>query len=58
MIVWKILFDRFVLIPQGRGFLDFSSANWANTLFSADHGLFNWTPLMLVGFVGLVAGVR
>jgi hypothetical protein len=58
MIVWNLLFDRWLLIPQGRGFLDFSSANWPNTLFSADHGFFNWTPLMLVGFVGLVWGLR
>ena len=58
MIAWKIGFGRFVLIPQGRGFLDFGSPNWLNTLVSADHGFFNWTPLMLLGFVGLWFGLR
>ncbi len=58
IVVWKLLFGRWLLIPQGRGFLDFSSANWSRTLFSADHGFFNWTPLMLLGFLGLVLGLR
>jgi hypothetical protein len=58
LIAWKLMFDQWVLIPQGRGFLDFSSASWSYTLFSADHGFFNWTPLMFVGFLGLVLGLR
>jgi len=58
VIAWKILFDQWLLIPQGRGFLDFSSANWSATLFSANHGFFNWTPLMFLGFLGLVLGLR
>ncbi|HXV59453.1 MAG TPA: hypothetical protein VEK15_02080 [Vicinamibacteria bacterium] len=57
-IVWKLQFDRWLLIPQGRGFLDISSPSWARTLFSANHGFFNWTPLMLVGLIGLALGVR
>ena len=55
---WKLGFDRWILIPQGRGFLNFSSPHWLDTLVSADHGFFNWTPLMLVGFVGLWSGLR
>lgn len=58
MIIWKLLFDRWFLIPQGRGFLDLASPNWSNTLFSANHGFFNWTPLMFVGFLGLALGCR
>jgi hypothetical protein len=46
------------VLPQGRGFLDLASPHWLDTLISADHGFFNWTPLMLAGFVGLVAGLR
>lgn len=57
-IVWKLQFDRWLVVPQGRGFLDSSSPSWARTLFSANHGFFNWTPLMLAGFIGLVLGVR
>jgi hypothetical protein len=57
LIAWRVGFGDWILIPQGRGFLDFSSPHWLDTLVSADHGLFNWTPLMLVGFLGLVAGL-
>lgn len=58
LIAWRVGFGRFVVLPQGRGFLDFSSPHWLDTLISADHGFFNWTPLMLVGFLGLVLGIR
>jgi hypothetical protein len=57
ILAWRVGFGDWILIPQGRGFLDFSSPHWLDTLVSADHGLFNWTPLMLVGFLGLLAGV-
>lgn len=55
---WRIGFGEWILIPQGRGFLDFSSAHWLDTLISADHGFFNWTPLMLAGFLGMWTGLR
>jgi hypothetical protein len=58
LIAWQTFFGRAILLPQGRGFLDLSSPHWLDTLVSADHGFFNWTPLMLAGFVGLVAGIR
>ena len=57
-IAWRLGFGHWILIPQGRGFLNFSSPHWLDTLVSADHGFFNWTPLMLVGFVGLWSGLR
>jgi hypothetical protein len=58
LIAWQVFFGRALLLPQGRGFLDLSSRHWLETLISADHGFFNWTPLMLFGFLGLVAGIR
>lgn len=58
MIAWKAGFGRWLVLPQGRGFLDFSSPHWLDTLISADHGFFNWTPLMFMGFLGLVLGIR
>ena len=58
LIAWQVLFGRALLLPQGRGFLDLASPHWLDTLISADHGFFNWTPLMLAGFVGLVSGLR
>jgi hypothetical protein len=58
IVAWQVFFGRALLLPQGRGFLDFSSAHWLDTLISADHGFFNWTPLMFVGFLGLILGIR
>ena len=53
LVAWKVLYGRFVTLPQGRGFLDWSSPHLVDTLVSADHGLFTWTPVLLLGLVGL-----
>ncbi len=58
LLAWQVFFGRAIVLPQGRGFLDLASPHWLDTLISADHGFFNWTPLMLAGFLGLVAGLR
>lgn len=58
MVVWKALFGRFFTLPQGPGFMDWSSPHLLDTLISADHGLFSWTPAMILGLVGLMAGLR
>lgn len=58
MVVWKVLYGKFVTIPQGEGWMDWSSpARWS-VLISADHGLFNWHPLLLFALVGLLAAPR
>jgi 4-amino-4-deoxy-L-arabinose transferase-like glycosyltransferase len=55
MIAWKIMYGSFFLYTyQGETF------NWAHphlweVLFSPFHGLFNWHPMMLIGFLGFVA---
>lgn len=52
-------FGRPFAMPQGSGFMDWSSPHWVDTLFSADRGLFNWHPLLIPGFLGffMVRGV-
>src|SRR5690348_8615167 len=30
------------------------SPSWAKVLFSSDHGLFSWTPILVASFIGLV----
>ncbi len=37
--------------------MDWSSPHWIQTLLSASHGLFAWTPITLVGFAGLLLGL-
>src|SRR6185295_13217021 len=57
LLAWHALYGRWLTIPQGEGFLDWSSPHLLDALVSADHGLFTWTPLMLVGAVGLLLGL-
>jgi hypothetical protein len=54
LLVWKALYGSFVTVPQGRRYLDWSSPHLRDVLFSADHGLFTWTPVAAVGLVGLL----
>jgi hypothetical protein len=58
LVAWKLLYGRFVTVPQGRGFLDWSSPHLWDTLLSADHGLFTWTPVLLLGLAGLALMLR
>ncbi len=58
MLAWRALYGRALTIPQGAGFIDWSSPHLVDTLFSADHGLFTWTPALLLGLVGLMARAR
>jgi hypothetical protein len=58
ILAWRALYGRFLTIPQGEGFMDWSSPHLLDVLVSADHGLLAWTPLMLLGLVGLLLGLR
>lgn len=58
LLAWHALYGRFFTIPQGEGFMDWSSPHLVDVLVSADHGLFAWTPLMLLGVLGLILGLR
>jgi hypothetical protein len=58
LLAWRFLFGSFLTVPQGGGFMDWSSPHLLDTLVSANHGLFNWTPLMLPAALGLLIGLR
>lgn len=58
LVAWRILYGSFVTIPQGSGFLDWSSPHLVDVLISADHGFFSWTPAMSLGLLGLLLGLR
>lgn len=58
LLAWRVLFGAYLTVPQGRGFMDWSSPHFLDTLVSANHGLFNWTPLMLPAAFGLLLGLR
>ena len=58
IIAWKVVFGRWILIPQGIGFLKYAALITENQfmlfLFSARHGLFSWHPILFIGFIGLI----
>jgi hypothetical protein len=57
LLAWKVLYGSFLTIPQGRGFLALWPERGLDVLFHADHGLFTWTPVLLVGAIGLACGL-
>lgn len=58
LVVWRALYGTFLTLPQGEAYLDWRSPHLWDTLISADHGLFSWTPAMAVGLAGLLVGLR
>lgn len=58
MLAWQVLFGAPLTVPQGSGFVDWRAPHLLDTLVSADRGLFTWTPLLLLGLVGLMATLR
>ncbi len=58
LVVWKILFGSFVVVPQGEGFMRWAESSWASTLFSPRNGVFTMAPLLGLGIVGLLLGLR
>jgi hypothetical protein len=57
MLVWQRLYGDLLTIPQGSSFMQWTSpALWA--VLVRKHGLFSWTPAVLLGVVGLVPLAR
>jgi hypothetical protein len=55
MLDWKFMFGKYLTVPQGSIFV-FPPPFIPNVLFSSEHGWFIWTPLALLGIVGLITG--
>jgi hypothetical protein len=54
MLVWKALFGSLITVPQGAGFFDLLGPNLLEYLLSTRHGLFTWTPIMILAVAGFV----
>lgn len=57
-LAWKAIFGAYLTLPQGPGYLDWSAPHLKDVLFSANHGLFAWSPALLLGLIGLVLHLR
>jgi hypothetical protein len=56
-IVWQRLYGQPFTIPQGSTFMKWTSPALWQVLLSYYHGLFTWTPVLLLAVVGLVPRV-
>lgn len=55
---WKAVYGTWVTIPQGQDFLQFPPVFLLKVLFSSQNGWFVWTPITVVGVLGLLVGFR
>ncbi|HJO39538.1 MAG: hypothetical protein QGF21_07270 [Vicinamibacterales bacterium] len=53
MFAWKQIYGHWLLTPQGEGFMRWMDPQIGAVLFSLNHGLFSWTPAVLVAVFGL-----
>jgi hypothetical protein len=54
MAVWQALYGRPFALPQGPSFLEWWAPNPIAVLFSDYHGLFTWSPILVLSMWGLV----
>ncbi len=53
MAVWQVLYGAPLAVPQGPSFLQWKTPHLADVLVSDNHGLFSWTPIVVLAGVGL-----
>ncbi|HTI36086.1 MAG TPA: hypothetical protein VL484_00895 [Vicinamibacterales bacterium] len=58
MFVWQRLYGHPLTIPQGAAFMQWRQPALVAVLFSDNHGLFTWTPVIALACLGLVPLVR
>jgi hypothetical protein len=51
---WSAVFGTYLTVPQGSGFIDIANSHPLDVLFSTLHGLITWTPIALIGLIGLL----
>lgn len=55
IIVFKIIYGFWFGVPQGKDFIGYVPKYLFEVLFSPKHGLFNWHPILLFAFLGLLS---
>lgn len=55
LAVWKVLYGEWIIMPQGRSFMDWTAPFVVPTLFSTYRGLLPWMPVTLFSALGLFA---
>ena len=52
IVAWRSIYGQFIVMPQGSGFMHWTSPAIISVLFSLNHGLFSWTPVVLLAVLG------
>lgn len=55
MLVWQALYGQLLSIPQGPSFMQWTQPHLWDVLFSDNHGLFTWAPILIPAVIGLVS---
>lgn len=58
LLAWRAIYGEFFVMPQGAGFMRWTEPAVLSVLFSLNHGLFSWTPAVLLAAVGLPLLIR
>jgi hypothetical protein len=58
LVAWRAIYGHFLVMPQGGGFMQWAAPSLVSVLFSLRHGLFSWTPAVLVAVLGFYHLVR
>lgn len=58
MIIWQVLYGRAFALPQGPSFMRWASPHLIDVLFSTNHGLLTWAPILALSLIGLAGFVR
>jgi hypothetical protein len=58
LLAWRVIYGQMFVMPQGEGFMQWTSPAVVSVLFSLRHGLFSWTPAVLLAVLGLYYLVR
>jgi hypothetical protein len=53
-LTWHAIYGKWVTVPQGHGFMQWSHPAPLAMLFSTNHGLFMWSPLLLLAVAGFL----
>jgi len=54
LLAWHAIYGTWLTIPQGKDFMQWTSPQVLYVLFSLRHGLFTWSPILLLAMWGLL----
>jgi len=54
MAVWAVLYGQPLAIPQGPSFMQWTNPQLLPVLFSDNHGLLSWAPMLVLALGGLI----